>query len=325
MKKLRITATVTEAMSFAWSNFGNLFRLGWVPILLVLLAYVGGRYFFLQSMGLDLLEIDFTDRDAIREFRQSADWALSGTPGGWLLTFALSIVSAFFLAPLYVVMFRYAIDDVPLPRQIAHFTFGQRELRFAIGSIVLAIVGVVALLVLLGPSLFSGMKLFNGMPLEVWSLVDTDPLAFEQEMEKYVTEQSIATWLLPFLIALLIGSFVYLWLMIRLSAFLPLVAVENNLGLMRAFRMTKGNFWRILMAILLLTIMIMLAFIAIILVFMVVSFIMILLLSLFPGGIAMAIAAIAGVVFYVVLMAFLYGLGIGFSSGIYGQLRDNAD
>ncbi len=325
MKKLRITATVTEAMSFAWSNFGNLFRLGWVPILLVLRAYVGGRYFFLQSMGLDLLEIDFTDRDAIREFRQSADWALSGTPGGWLLTFALSIVSAFFLAPLYVVMFRYAIDDVPLPRQIAHFTFGQRELRFTIGSIVLAIVGVVALLVLLGPSLFSGMKLFNGMPLEVWSLVDTDPLAFEQEMEKYVTEQSIATWLLPFLIALLIGSFVYLWLMIRLSAFLPLVAVENNLGLMRAFRMTKGNFWRILMAILLLTIMIMLAFIAIILVFMVVSFIMILLLSLFPGGIAMAIAAIAGVVFYVVLMAFLYGLGIGFSSGIYGQLRDNAD
>ncbi len=325
MKKLRITATVTEAMSFAWSNLGNLIRLGWVPILLVLLAYVGGRYFFLQSMGLDLLEIDFTDRDAIREFRQSADWALSGTPGGWLLTFALSIVSAFFLAPLYVVMFRYAIDDVPLPRQIAHFTFGQRELRFAIGSIVLAIVGVVALLVLLGPSLFSGMKLFNGMPLEVWSLVDTDPLAFEQEMEKYVTEQSIATWLLPFLIALLIGSFVYLWLMIRLSAFLPLVAVENNLGLMRAFRMTKGNFWRILMAILLLTIMIMLAFIAIILVFMVVSFIMILLLSLFPGGIAMAIAAIAGVVFYVVLMAFLYGLGIGFSSGIYGQLRDNAD
>ena len=325
MNKLRITATVTEAMSFAWSNFGNLFRLGWVPILLVLLAYVGGRYFFLQSMGLDLLEVDFKDPEAMTEFRQSADWALSGTPGGWLLTFALSIVSAFFLAPLYVVMFRYAIDDVPLPRQIAHFTFGQRELRFTIGSIVLAIVGVVALLVLLGPSLFSGMKLFNGMPLEVWSLVDTDPLAFEQEMEKYVTEQSIATWLLPFLIALLIGSFVYLWLMIRLSAFLPLVAVENNLGLMRAFRMTKGNFWRILMAILLLTIMIMLAFIAIILVFMVVSFIMILLLSLFPGGIAMAIAAIAGVVFYVVLMAFLYGLGIGFSSGIYGQLRDNAD
>ncbi len=325
MNKLRITATVTEAMSFAWSNFGNLFRLGWVPILLVLLAYVGGRYFFLQSMGLDLLEVDFKDPEAMTEFRQSADWALSGTPGGWLLTFALSIVSAFFLAPLYVVMFRYAIDDVPLPRQIAHFTFGQRELRFAIGSIVLAIVGVVALIVFLAPSVFSGMKLFNGMPLEVWSLADSDPLAFEREMEKYVTEQSVATWVLPFLICLLIGTIAYIWLMIRLSAFLPLVAVENNLGLRRAFRMTKGNFWRILMAVLLLTIMIMLGLIAALLVLFIVVFIFMLLISLLPGGIGIAVGAVVGLGGYVMFMAFIYGISIGFSSGIYGQLRDNAD
>ena len=325
MNKLRITATVTEAMSFAWQNFGNLLRLGWVPILLVLLAYTGGRYFFLQSMGLDFLEIDFTDREAMTEFKQSADWALSGTPGGWLLTFVLSIVTAFFLAPLYVVMFRYAIDDVPLPRQIAHFTFGPRELRFAMASIILAIVGIIALFVFLAPSLFSGMKLFNGMPLEVWSLAETNPIVFEQEVAKYVTEQSVATWLLPFFISLLIGTLAYIWLMIRLSAFLPLVAIEDRLGLMRAFRMTKGNFWRILMAVLLLAIMIMLGLIAAILVLLVVVFIFMILISILPGGIGMVVGAAIAIGGYVMFMAFIYGISIGFSSGIYGQLRDNAD
>jgi hypothetical protein len=324
MKKLRITATVTEAMSFAWNNFGNLIRLGWVPLLLVLFAYAGGRYFFLQSIGLDFLEIDFTDKDALSEFRQSADWAISSTQGGWLLSFVLSIVTAFFLAPLYVVMFRYAIDDVPLPRQIAHFTFGQRELRYAGAAILFSIISIVALIVF-APAGFSLMKMANNMPLEVWSLTETDPMAFEQEMEKYVTEQSVATWGLPFFISILVGIIAYIWLMMRLTAFMPLVAVENRLGLMRAFRMTKGNFWRILMAVLLLTIMIMLGLFVAILALLVVVFIFVFLISMLPGGIGLAVGALFAIGGYVVFMAFFYGIGIGFSSGIYGQLRDNAD
>ena len=292
MTKLKISPTVTEAIQFGFSHILAVARVGWIPFLLMLATYGGGMYFFLMGQGLDPAAVDWQDETAIELFMAQMEVALNQTWGGLGVQMAITIAIAFFFAPLYVALFRYAIDDVPLPRAIAHFTYGSRAFTFAKGSVALTLLGLV----------FSVLVFF---------------------MERYIPEDSPLIILM--VLVMLVLWVLFFWVMMRLTTFFPTMAVENHLDWRRAFRMTKGNFWRVVAVMLLMALLMAAIAIGILLALLIGVVILAIAISFLPTQIGLGLLILVGMAFYILFMSFYFGATVGLSAGIYGQLRGNAD
>ena len=179
--KLDVMATVAEAYRGAWTHFSDMFRLIWLA----------GALYILISVGTVFLD-----------------------PKTDTVFFLLLELASLFLWPIVAVTWHRFIllGDEPAGR--IHFSFGRREARFLLVTIMLSLFMV--------PGFLSFM------------LVG----ALAQDGQGSQLAGMIA---IVGIVLLMAGVF----FMVRLSLLLPAVAVDEAVNAGRMLERTKGNFWRL--------------------------------------------------------------------------------
>jgi hypothetical protein len=302
-QKLAVTQTVMDSVSFGWANKFTTLRLIWVGFLIYLVAYLGGIFL---ALGPEF----FTDDSVYGGL-------VEGNPDDVAEYFAMqagatgiAVLAALALVPFYVVMYRYAAGEIEAPSGFGYFQFGGRELRFVIGYFVAALAFLVVAAITLAPFGISLALAINnaeggGSPGAWGGLTG---------------------------LFLIIGVVLLVWFSLRMTTFMPAVAVENRLVLFRALRMTGGNVWRILGGFLLMMLLMMAIvlgfYLAIIIVAVIVALIGSAIASALPEIVAIILAipvafvVVAGIlVFY----SFMIGVQMSFVAKIYAQLKGNSD
>ena len=180
-RKLDVMATVSEAYRGAWTHFSDMFRLIWLPGAIYIL-------FAVATLFVDPKQDTFV--------------------------IMLLELGSLFLWPIIAVAWHRFIllGDEPAGR--IHFTFGRREARFLLVTIMLSLFMLPGLLCFM---LAGAMVQAEGSSLS--SVVAVIGLALE-----------------------IAGIFFF----VRLSLLLPAVAVDEAVNAGRMLERTKGNFWRLL-------------------------------------------------------------------------------
>lgn len=201
-----------EAFRFGATKLGLVIKLFWLPVVIVIAIEV--LYLFVLLGDLNVL----IESDGVIDTR-----VMIG-PVDYAVTYLLAILIFFLYAPGMVALNRIIAGEMEPPGGIAYFRFTSRELRFALGSLLLF---AVYLLVFLAIPFALSLTSDYGLPL--------DP-ALSQQWRMSGTE---------FLI--LLGIAVpYIWFSIRMVPFLPMISIENRFAPGVAFLLSAGNFWRIL-------------------------------------------------------------------------------
>ena len=223
--KLAVTQTVMGALSYGWKNKLTTLRLMWLGFLIYLVIYIGGIFLLVGEAFLESSTMDPSNPDAVADYL-----AVQGT------TTVISMLAALALVPFYVVMYRIASGSIEAPSGFGYFKFGGREVRFVIGYLVIFLVSILALAIIFAPAGISMALAYHTMEANGGGF---PPLGFVS------------------ILLAIAGIVAMVWFGLRFATFLPAVAIEDRLVLMRSFRMTAGNVWRILGANLLMMVMFM--------------------------------------------------------------------
>lgn len=193
MGKLPIWGTVQHSFGFCFSNLGSMMRLASVPILLVIaIAFV-------------VPQPDFTGLSEGARFE-------SGTVALILIANILSfIVTVQFVTAWH----RQFLSDGGQPRWFA-FSFGGRELRYILMTILTTLVIIAALII---PIILVAFLMFNAMQSGEFSALGVMAIPI--------------VW----------GLSIFLWA--RFSMVLPAAAIGAPAGLKDSWRATKGSVLRI--------------------------------------------------------------------------------
>lgn len=208
MKKIPIGPTIASAYTFTFGGVGTVIGLIWLP----LVAYTLGRFFVVDYYAAHLT--------------QSGDPSAGGQ--ATLILFAFWFVSLFFTAIIGVSLTRQAIA----PRQgsiIAHFAIGAAEFNYflsllAVFFVMLAvyIAAIIAnlIIVTVGAAIVPAMGFINSIGGKALL---------------YATVAAI--------VALDIAALLYVG--VRLAFLVaPVTVAEGKIDLIRAWQLTRGNFWR---------------------------------------------------------------------------------
>lgn len=130
MAKLDVVATVKEAYSGAWSHFGEMVKLVWVPVLL----YVGGMIAVTSFL---LSKLEQLPSDATPEQMEQQVQSMMAAFFGWPLF--VVILLSLFVWPIIAVAWHRFILTGEVVRSPIYFRFGQREARFLLISVFLSL------------------------------------------------------------------------------------------------------------------------------------------------------------------------------------------
>ena len=208
--KIPFEQTVTGGYRFVFSNILSIIGIGWLPFLLFAAVVVGA---VVTAMPLfNGLMLEGTNQiDSAR---------LGAVMGQMIGSFVLVLTAGVFAqAMVNVGLMRKALGLHPDPV----FVF------FSLGSQVWQLIGSYLLLLLLA---WCSIALVGGA-IAALSVV----------LQKSAPDAQILVTVL-----LVIAAYIFfIYAMVRISFFIPAVVVaENHIGLRRAWRLGKGNFWRII-------------------------------------------------------------------------------
>ncbi|MGV6802466.1 MAG: hypothetical protein ACWA5L_11145 [bacterium] len=301
MNKLRVSDTALKSITFAITRLGTTFKVLWLGVAIFIAILAAAGYVFFRDIFEVIIAGDesyFEDPDNIAQFIST-----------YIGFIAIALIASLALIPGKIKITQIAAGVSDVPNGIGYFKFGGEEIRYVGGYIVYMIISISAIAVLSIPLI--GIGASTG-----WEFDGGGSSAF------------ISIYALLAIIA-------YIWFMIRLVAFLPLVAIENRLAPMRAFRMTGGNFWRIIGAGLLFILLLIVASI-------VISIAMQILMMIFmgvgmvttdggtdftnPGAIVtIGSAVLLYLIIEIITLLFQAGAGAAFGANIYNQLKDNTN
>jgi len=210
MKKIPVGKTIADTYNFTFGHIGAVIGLIWLP----LVVFTVGRFFI----------DNYTNGLAASNDPTAVGRAL-------LLGFGLTLVSLFFTAIIGVSLTRQAMA----PRSgsiIAHFALGPAE--FSYFASLLAIFLVMF-------SLYIGLVFAD---LLIGSVGDAIVQASGQGTT--VAGKLAAGAILILVVLLDLAAFTYVG--VRLAALVaPVTVAEGKMDLVRAWQLTKGNFWRLLL------------------------------------------------------------------------------
>lgn len=209
MKKIPVGKTIADAYNFTFGHVGAVIGLIWVPLVVITL----GRFFV----------VDY----------YSPQLAGSGDPSALgravLLTLAFSLVSLLFTAIIGVSLTRQAMA----PRSasiIAHFALGPAELNYFLSLLAIFLVMTAVYIALIFADLILGT---------VSDVAFQALKAASAPAGKFVTAGAVVA-IVGFDLAALI------FVGVRLASLVaPVTVAEGKVDLIRAWELSKGNFWRL--------------------------------------------------------------------------------
>ena len=220
--KTPILRPPVEAILFGFERIGMVIRIAWFPIVLVIAAYIGvvGAY-----GGEALTDIDWTSGDpekALEDVFFSGDFVMMQL----LLSMAMPLLASLLLSCVYVALTRAStLAAYEPPSFPIYFALGSRELKYFIVRLLYAIlIGVVGTILALTGAAVIGVVAAIADPIE-------------GQLQALVVAPGVA-------IALMLGL-AWFWVALRFLPALPIAAVENRIDFLAAWKMTKGNFWRL--------------------------------------------------------------------------------
>jgi hypothetical protein len=208
--KIPFEQTIAGAYRFAFSNILSVFGIGWFPLAL-----------FAVGTGAAVIGILPLFGGLIREGTNQIDTARLGAVIGPIAGTCVLVLCAMIVAQamVNVGMMRKALGQHPGPV----FIF------FSLGRQVWQLIGSYLLLMLLA---------WGMIALAVGAIT-----AVSLALQKFAPAAQIAVTVLLVIVAYIWG----IYAIVRVSFFLPAVVVaENHISLRRAWHLGKGNFWRIL-------------------------------------------------------------------------------
>lgn len=207
--KIPFEQTIASAYRFAFSNVLSVIGIGWFPFSLV--GALGAGLFFLLAPAIHGLWLQ--DGKTVDTARLVT--LIAPLVGAGVVLFAALIVAQ---AMVTVGLMRKALGQHPGPV----FIF------FSLGGQVWRLIGanILAMLLLFGGVILAGLAIAAaGFGLN----------KFAPNVMPLVTG-----------LAVFVGLLVYFYSALRLSFFIPAVVVaENHIGLRRSWHLGRGNFWRI--------------------------------------------------------------------------------
>ncbi len=213
-----------EAVLFGFERIGMVIRIAWLPIFLSLLVYFASFVLLLGSAGIGDMDWSASEAALERVITHpgfSAFYILQSI----ILPFVVSLI----LSCVYVAVTRASTLAAYEPPSLPfYFALGSRELRYFVVRLLYAILVGVSAVIFFG--------LIAGVVMLAVSLVG----AAEGEASLVVIAPTAAVSIWLFL--------VWLWIVMRFLLALPIAAVENRIAFGDAWKMTKGNFWRLVVS-----------------------------------------------------------------------------
>ncbi len=215
-----------EAVLFGFERIGMVIRIAWLPIVLSLALYAVTFYALVGGEVLGDINWTASEPDAALE----RIMAHEGFAQFYLLqSIVLPLLVSLILTCVYVAITRAStLAEYEPPSLPFYFALGPRELRYFVVRILYAILIIVSAVIFFG--LIAGAV---AAVVAVTGSIDAgaNPLVI-------VPGAAVAIWLF----------LVWLWIVMRFLPVLPIAAVENRIAFGDAWKMTKGNFWRLVVS-----------------------------------------------------------------------------
>ncbi len=221
-----------EAVLFGFERIGMVIRIAWLPIVLSIGLYVAS---FCALVGGEVIgNVDWSAADpslatdpsiALKSIVAHESFAQF-----YLLnSLVLPLLASLILSCVYVATTRAStLADYEPPSLPFYFALGPRELRYFVVRILYAILIIVTAVIFFG--LIAGVV---AAVIAVTGSIDAgaNPLVI-------APGAAVAIWLF----------IVWVWIVMRFLPVLPIAAVENRIAFGAAWKMTKGNFWRLVVS-----------------------------------------------------------------------------
>jgi hypothetical protein len=203
-----------EAFRFPFAHFGAVFRIFFIPTLLLIAIMIAAVWYF-APQGMDV-----SSPENIEFYLKSASPTLD----------ILNIVFVLLTMMLAVHLHRYIVNGED-PGWVI-FRFGRYELMYLLTTIVIGLcIGLVVLIVVIGGLLLLGLPV--------------DPQAWTATQPGQPVLPPPPAWLWTVGVVFYV---LFIWVMVRLVLMLPHAAVTGRLSFSVSWRAMKGNFWRFLFA-----------------------------------------------------------------------------
>ena len=315
---LRIGDTLNEAFQFGLKRWGTVLRLGWLPVA-VSLILIGLYFAAILDIQLLMKAEEAGTVPAVDEIFRMPVAAMIGL--GLVLYIAIALLYSGVIASVY----RLAALGEEMPG-FFHLRMDGPAWRVfwasmisGLISLAILVVGILISVAAFGEgfsSFMDGMRSFWGMVFEA-AESGTEPTAdsFDEN-----TMQALAAMMRVFAIV----TIPMIYFGIRLSPFVAGSAAENRLILFGAFNLTKGRFWSILGAYIVMGIALMIVSMGYEITMAILEVLMELGAS---GGVFALIMALVGVIYFVLTViyyAFLYGVQLSFQAIVYRRLKTGA-
>lgn len=206
-----------EGFLFPFKNFGTLFKILFLPIVLLLAISAGIMWLFAPGLP------DFSNGGEVAGYLQAVSPALD----------IVNLLFVIFAIMIAVHIHRYIVRD-EAPGWVV-FRFWRYEFMYLLTSIVVTLVYIAAML-----ALFFGFWLLWGIPFEA-----LQALLAHQPGQPAPSVPPPPTWLI---VAGIVVFVVVIWAQIRLILMLPHAAVTGRISFATSWSAMKGNFWRFVLA-----------------------------------------------------------------------------
>ncbi|MEL7487339.1 MAG: hypothetical protein AAGJ87_09020 [Pseudomonadota bacterium] len=233
---------VLEAVTFGFERIGMMIRIAWFPIVLTVALHIALFSLFVDVSAFSdvniALEEATNDVDinvaTEEELEQALEEAFADFDGAdiaglFFASIIASLLSMLIFAPVLVAATRAStLADYEPPSWPIYFAIGSREVKYVVVQILYSILITVIAVVFGGLAIASlaGMAAFlESIDGPIRLLIATGGAVFG-------------------------AGFVFLgvWLALRFITVLPIAAVENRIDFGAAWRMTAGNFWRVVLS-----------------------------------------------------------------------------
>ncbi len=222
--KMPIMRPAIEAVLFGFERIGMVVRIAWLPIVICIGLFVAAFAMLVGVAGVEHLH----DAAGDPEDMMAAIMASPGFMTFYALQFTvMPIVVALILSGVYVAVTRAStLADYEPPNLPFYFAVGPREIRYVIARILYAIILGLTMMAIAIPAAGIAFAAVSGV-----EALDGDARALV-----IAPAVGLGLWLI----------LIWLWVLVRLLPVLPIAAVENRIAFGDAWKMTKGNFWRLL-------------------------------------------------------------------------------
>ena len=224
--KTPILRPATEAVLFGFERIGMIIRIAWLPIVLSIGLFVGSYWLLVGGNGPEFSDFNLNDPEQIFE-------GLIASPGFvsyYLLQVTLlPLLASLILSCVYVAATRAStLADYEPPNMPFYFALGGREIRYFIVRILYFILLIVA------------SALIGSVGLGVAAITIGALDAVDGDGAPLMISLAVAVGFCLFV--------AWLWVVVRFLPVLPIAAIENRISFGDAWKMTKGNFWRLVMS-----------------------------------------------------------------------------